>query len=69
MSVLVCVCVVWLSPQCTHPILVVDDLDDAAVLVLHRRRGHGLLWLHGLRSFLLQLLLRDKPKQADLKKI
>lgn len=45
--------------QTTDPVLIVDDLDYAAVLVLHWGRGHRLFWLHRLRCFLLQLLLGD----------
>ena len=43
----------------TNPVLVIDDLDYAAMLVLHRGRSHWLFWLHWLGGFLLQLLLRD----------
>lgn len=49
----------WCLQQTTNPVLIVDDLDYAAVLVLHWGRGHWLFWLHWLCCFLLQLLLRD----------
>lgn len=47
------------SQRITNPVLIVDDLDDAAMLVLHWGRGHWLLWLYWLCCFLLQLLLRN----------
>lgn len=53
------VSVSWCLQQMTNPVLIVDDLDYAAVLVLHWGRGHWLFWLHWLCCFLLQLLLRD----------
>lgn len=43
----------------TYPVLVVDDLHEAAVLGLAGRRRHGLLRLGRLSSLLLQLLLQD----------
>lgn len=52
----------------TNPVLVVDDLDDAAMLVLHWGRGHWLFWLHWLCCFLLQLLLRDNTNTKHFDK-
>lgn len=45
--------------ETTNPVFVVDDLDYAAVLVLHRGRSHWLFGLHWLCCFLFKLLLRD----------
>lgn len=52
----VCICYV------SYPVLVIDDLDDAAVFVLHRGRRHWLFRLHRLCRFLLQLLLKVDAK-------
>lgn len=52
----------------TNPVLIVDDLDYAAVLVLHWGRGHWLFWLHWLCCFLLQLLLGDNTNKNILTK-
>lgn len=49
----------------THPVLIVDDLDDAAVLLLHGRRGQRPLRLRRLRSFFFKLLLRDQRKKIS----
>lgn len=51
--------------QDTHPVLIVNDLDDAAVLLLHRRRGHRPLRLGRLSSFFFKLLLRDQRKKIS----
>lgn len=50
----------------TNPVLIVDDLDDAAVLVLHWGWGHWLFWLHWLCCFLLQLLLGDSANKKNV---
>lgn len=52
--------------QITNPVLIVDDLDYAAMLVLHWGRGHRLFWLHWLCCFLLQLLLGDNGNKNIL---
>lgn len=52
----VCICYV------SYPVLIIDDLDDAAVFVLHRGRRHWLFRLHRLCRFLLQLLLKVDAK-------
>lgn len=48
--------------EITNPVLVIDDLDYATMLVFHRGRGHRLFWLQWLCCFLLQLLLSNKSK-------
>lgn len=37
----------------TNPVLVIDDLDYAAMFVFHGGRGHRLFWLHWLCGFFL----------------
>lgn len=49
----------WCLQQTTNPVFIIDDLDDAAMLVFHWGRGYWLFWLHWLGCFLLELLLRD----------
>lgn len=53
----------WMTWAClccvSYPVLIVDDLDNAAVFVLHGGRRHWLFRLHRLCCFLLQLLLED----------
>lgn len=49
-----------LDDEITNPVLIIDDLDYAAMFVFHRGRRHGLFWLHWLCGFFLQLLLRNK---------
>lgn len=49
-----------LEDEMTNPVLIIDDLDYAAMFVFHGGRGHRLFWLHWLCGFLLQLLLRNK---------
>lgn len=49
-----------LEDEITNPVLIIDDLDYAAMFVFHRGRRHGLFWLHWLCGFFLQLLLRNK---------
>lgn len=49
-----------LEDKTTNPVLIIDDLDYAAMFVFHGGRGHRLFRLHRLCGFLLQLLLRNK---------
>lgn len=49
----------------TYPVLVVDDLHEAAVLRLDGRRRHGLLGLGRLGGLLLQLLLREGARGGE----